>query len=132
MTDRPPNAASVALVRDGRVLLIARACPSFAGYWTLPGGRIEPGETAEAAAAREVFEEMGIAVAHPMALMRMDATPEWRLGVFVATEFSGSVVPSDEIAQWRWVAPEQATTMKVTPGLGAVLAAALRAVPPFH
>ena len=51
MTDRIPCAG--ALVRDdaGRLLLVLRAHPPAAGTWSLPGGRIEPGESAEALTA---------------------------------------------------------------------------------
>ena len=46
---RPPNAASVALIDRDRVLLIQRARKPYFGMWSLPGGRLEPGETAEQA-----------------------------------------------------------------------------------
>ena len=42
------------------MLLIERAKGALAGYWSLPGGHIEPGETARAAALREVREETGV------------------------------------------------------------------------
>jgi 8-oxo-dGTP diphosphatase len=56
----PRAGASAALFRDGKVLLIKRSTAPFAGLWSLPGGLIEPGETAEAAARREVREETGL------------------------------------------------------------------------
>ena len=59
---RPPNAASVALINGDRVLLIQRARNPWRGMWSLPGGRLEPGETAEEAAGREVREEVGLTV----------------------------------------------------------------------
>jgi 8-oxo-dGTP diphosphatase len=54
--------AAVALVdRDGRVLLAARPeGKSMAGLWEFPGGKVEPGETPEAALMRELHEELGI------------------------------------------------------------------------
>lgn len=50
------------LRRDGRVLLVQRGRPPLEGAWNLPGGKIEPGETPAATAAREVLEETGIAI----------------------------------------------------------------------
>jgi 8-oxo-dGTP diphosphatase len=56
----PRCAASAAIFRDGSVLLIERAKGALKGRWSLPGGHIEPGETARAAAVREVREETGV------------------------------------------------------------------------
>lgn len=57
----------VALLRDGShglELLAARRIepPALAGGWELPGGKVDPGETAEQAAHREIDEELGIAI----------------------------------------------------------------------
>jgi ADP-ribose pyrophosphatase YjhB (NUDIX family) len=56
----PRCGASAAVFRDGAVLLIERAKGALKGLWSLPGGHIEPGETARAAAVREVHEETGV------------------------------------------------------------------------
>ena len=54
--------SAVALIdRDGRVLLAQRPeGKSMAGLWEFPGGKVEPGETPEAALIRELHEELGI------------------------------------------------------------------------
>ncbi|MEV4785545.1 NUDIX domain-containing protein [Streptomyces tuirus] len=50
-----------ALVEDGRLLAARRSAPvELAGRWELPGGKVEPGETAAAALARELREELGV------------------------------------------------------------------------
>ncbi|WP_055563641.1 NUDIX domain-containing protein [Streptomyces atriruber] len=52
----------VVLTGDRQVLLIERDWPPFKGYWALPGGHIDPGESARTAAARELLEETGVEV----------------------------------------------------------------------
>jgi 8-oxo-dGTP diphosphatase len=58
----PRAAASAAVFRDDEVLLVQRGRGAALGRWSLPGGKIEPGETAAAAAIREVKEETTIDV----------------------------------------------------------------------
>jgi 8-oxo-dGTP diphosphatase len=61
----PPVVACVgAVVQDatGRLLLIRRGHDPHAGLWSLPGGRVEPGESLEEAVRREVREETGLLV----------------------------------------------------------------------
>jgi len=45
---------------DNKILLIKRNTPPFMGYWALPGGRMDPGETVEQTVIREVREETGL------------------------------------------------------------------------
>ena len=57
-----PQAASVIVLRRDSVLMVERARPPFQGLWSFPGGRSESGETVEATARRELFEETGLTV----------------------------------------------------------------------
>ncbi len=58
--------AAVLTQPDGRVLLAQRPPgKAYAGYWEFPGGKVEPGEALEAALARELHEELGIAITPP-------------------------------------------------------------------
>ena len=123
-----PNAASVALVNRGRVLLIQRAKPPYHGLWTLPGGRLEAGEDAVSAAARETREELGLAVFALRAVTRLTlgGAGEFLLQVFATEAFEGEIVPSSEITDYRWVDGDRVAAMEVTPHLPEVIERALR------
>ena len=58
----PRPAASAIIFRSASVLIVERGKGAMPGTWSLPGGHIEPGEKAREAAARELFEETGLAV----------------------------------------------------------------------
>lgn len=64
-TRRPVDVAvGVLIAPDGAFLLTSRPPGKvYAGYWEFPGGKVEPGETVEAALARELHEELGIDIA---------------------------------------------------------------------
>lgn len=57
-----PCVGAVVLDGGGRLLLIQRGHAPSAGLWSVPGGRVEPGETLAEAAVREVREETGLVV----------------------------------------------------------------------
>jgi 8-oxo-dGTP diphosphatase len=59
----PKIAATAIIQRQGRVLLIRRAGEVGHGLWSMPGGYVDRGEPAEAAAVREAWEETGLEVA---------------------------------------------------------------------
>jgi 8-oxo-dGTP diphosphatase len=96
-----------ALVRDG-LLLAARRTepPHLAGGWELPGGRVEPGETDEAAVVRELREELGADV-----VVGLRVGGDWPLGpflmrVWLVTLAPGSPEPAplEEHDALRWLA----------------------------
>ena len=119
-------AASVAIVRKDDLLLIQRNRPPSEGLWTLPGGRMEPGETAEQCAEREVREEMGLAVfaLRPLRKLRHG---QFELQVFATQAYDGEIVPDPaEVRAWGWVKPHRLASLRTTPGLGEVVEAAFR------
>ncbi|MGN6487511.1 MAG: NUDIX hydrolase [Devosia sp.] len=126
--DSAANAASVALLHRHQVLLIQRARAPWHGAWTLPGGRLEPGETPEACAAREVEEELGLRVfgLRPLAQLRLGDAQQFRLQVFGTEAFEGEITPSDEIAAYRWVRAGGESALRTTPHLSEVLERAFR------
>lgn len=126
MTDDLPNAASVAIVREGKVLLIKRAYAPYQHLWTLPGGRIEPGETIEHCAAREIAEEVGLTIRNhrPVMVQALGQDGAFRLAVFATRDFSGQVRASDEVADHRWMDPSALIALRTTSRLDDVLARA--------
>src|SRR5690606_19031982 len=120
---RTPNAASVALIHRDKVLLIQRNRKPYFGMWSLPGGRLEPGETPESAAQREVQEEVGLYCFRLMPIRRMYLGDDGQfvLQVFATEGFEGEIVTSDEVSDWRWVRLDELYGLTTTPGLGGVL-----------
>ncbi|MDQ3963738.1 MAG: NUDIX domain-containing protein [Actinomycetota bacterium] len=97
-------------MKDGRVLAIKRG-PGvlLPGYWTLPSGRIERGETQRAALIREIDEELGLAVA-PIAKVWECPTDDgaWKLHWWTAAMRTDQLFPDEnEVAETRWVTPEE-------------------------
>ncbi len=106
---RVQAAGGVVVADDGQVLLVHR--PRY-DDWTLPKGKLDPGETFEAAALREVLEETGL----HCRLGRELAASEYRDGKnrpkvvrywLMAVE-SGEFEPNDEVDEVRWLAPDEA------------------------
>jgi 8-oxo-dGTP pyrophosphatase MutT (NUDIX family) len=121
-------AASVALLRGPEVLLIERVKPPYAAHWTLPGGRLEPGESPEQCAIREIGEELGLTVSGLRPVLTMMVSPDFpsRLCVFATRQFAGTMAPSDEIATWRWLLPAAIGQLRTTPRLAEVVERAIR------
>lgn len=115
------NAASVALFSDEKVLLIKRALPPYAGYWTLPGGRRLPRESAELCAKREIFEELGIHLDELIAVDRFGASKDFVLQIFAARWNETKLSLNHEIADWRLITLEELALLKTTPHLAGIL-----------
>jgi len=121
-----PFAASVALLRRTDLLLIQRNRAPSEGLWTLPGGRLEAGETAEQCAIREIKEELALAVfaLRPVTVLRHR---QFQLQVFATQAFEGEITPDPaEVRAWRFVRPQQLSGLKTTPGLADVVQAVFR------
>lgn len=106
-TFKPSELAVLTFVRDsGSILLIRKLRGLGAGKINAPGGRIEPGETAEDAARRETEEEVGLSVGtlHHMARLHFAFVDGYtlRVEVFVTDDYSGTPVRTDE-ADPLWV-----------------------------
>jgi len=108
----PRCGASAAIFRDEAVLLIERAKGALKGRWSLPGGHIEPGETARAAAVREVREETGVEAdlhglvdVHDVILRRPDGTllAHYLIAVFCGRWRAGEASAGSDASAARFV-----------------------------
>ena len=125
-----PVECAGAVVRDeaGRLLLVRRGRPPAAGLWSLPGGRIEAGETPAQAAAREVREETGLDVEIGAVLITaIVGDGMFRVQDFAAKVVGGELHAGDDAAEVRWVDEAELAGLPLTPGLLDALAGAAQA-----
>jgi mutator protein MutT len=110
---------AVVLREDGAVLLVRRARPPAVGSWTLPGGKVEDGETAEAAIAREVLEETGLRVDVGPILETLVLEREgfaYRIVDYACrTSDETEPVAADDVSAARWVLPDEWPDLGLTP-----------------
>lgn len=129
----PVPAASIAVFRDGQVLLAQRSKAPLEGVWSLPGGRVEPGEKVREAALRELKEETGISarilgVADVADVIMREDNGSLR-AQFVITAFyglwtGGNAQPDSDCMGVDWVWPDELGNRRMTEGTVDVIARA--------
>jgi 8-oxo-dGTP diphosphatase len=107
----------------GRLLVIRRGHAPAVGLWSVPGGRVEPGESDALAVARELLEETGLTVvptAHAGVVLRAAPSGD----NYEIHDYDCSVVgdPSmaaaaDDAADLRWVGRSELAALQLTEGL---------------
>ncbi len=132
----PRAAVSAAIFRDGRVLLVKRGRAPAAGLWSLPGGHIEPGETAAAAVERELREETGISAKIDGVAAIKDVVQQNDRGdvifhrviiVFHGAWVSGEATAGDDAEAVAWVNRDRLKDLPVTEGLAEIIVRAEKA-----
>ena len=109
---------------DGRLLLVRRGQEPAKGAWSVPGGRVEPGESDAEATAREVLEETAVVVR----VGRLAGGVEWDApggGVYVIRDYlcrpesTGPTVvrAGDDADQAAWFTPAELRALETSPGL---------------
>ena len=131
---RPQLAVSAAIFRDGKVLLVRRARSPGKGFYSLPGGRVEFGESLHQAIAREVDEETGLKIDIVGLAGWREVLPSagggghYVIMSFAAHWRANEPVLNDEHDDFKWLAPDALGDLKLTGGLPEVLEAAERLI----
>jgi ADP-ribose pyrophosphatase YjhB (NUDIX family) len=129
----PRLGVSACVWRDGSVLLIRRAKPPLAGVWSLPGGHVDPGETALEAAHRELHEETGVTagLTHLVGLydiIRRDdrdrLTVHYAIACYAGLWLAGEPRAGDDALAPRWTEPGRFSGMTFAPNVAEAIARA--------
>jgi len=133
-SSHPQLAVSAAIFRDGKILLVRRARSPAKGFYSLPGGRVEFGETLHAALHREVEEETALRIEIAGLAGWREVLPgtggggggHYLIMSFAARWSAGEVILNEELDDFRWLAPDGLGDLMLTGGLPEVIQAAWR------
>lgn len=127
---RPLVGVGALIFRRDRVLMAQRGKEPLKGWWSLPGGALELGESLEAAVCREVLEETGLEV-RPLKLFEVferimrDASgvPEYHYVLidYVCRVTGGKLFPGDDVSAVEWVRRRDLPSLRITEGTLAVI-----------
>jgi 8-oxo-dGTP diphosphatase len=129
---RPQLAVSGAIFRNGKVLLVRRARSPGKGFYSLPGGRVEFGESLHAALHREVDEETALRIEIAGLAGWREVLPSTGGGghyvimSFAARWIANEPVLNEEHDDFKWLTPDGLSGLKLTGGLVEVIEAARR------
>lgn len=132
--NRPQLAVSAAIFRAGKVLLVRRAHSPASGFYSLPGGRVEYGESLHTALAREVDEEtrlkieIGGLAGWREVLPGASSSGHYVIMSFAARWVAGEPVLNEEHDDFKWLEPAAFGDLKLTGGLLEVVEAARRLI----
>jgi acetyl-CoA carboxylase carboxyl transferase subunit beta len=118
-------AGAVIVDSDGRILLVLRRNEPSRGCWSVPGGRVEKGESLEVAARREVFEETGLTaeIGNELGVVQqqyVDSSGQravLEIHDFAAVITGGELAAGDDALDVRWHSRSDAGATQLTPGL---------------
>lgn len=121
----PRPAVSAIIIKDKKLLLVKRGCEPNLGKWSLPGGSIEPGETARKAIAREVLEETSLVIKPENVATVYDVIQRdngeikfhYVIICFFTSIVSGELKADSDAADARWIAFDDLETYNTTSGL---------------
>jgi len=122
---RPEVCVGAIAVDDGRLLMVRRGHGPGSGEWSVPGGRVEPGETLAEAVVREVREETGLeAVCGPLVgwVERIGSDHHFVILDFAATVLDpGEPHAGGDAAEAAWIPLEELGGLRLVEGLAEFL-----------
>jgi len=132
---RPVLGVGGILLDGDRVLMVERGKEPLKGWWSLPGGGVETGETLEQAVCRELREETGLKV-EPLGLFELferimrdgDGAPEYHyvLADYVCAVTGGTLCAGDDVSRVEWVRRRDLNKLQITEGTLGVIEKAFR------
>ena len=113
---------SALVISDDEILMIRRGLPPYVGAWSLPGGKLNWGETIHDALRREVLEETGLTVRlGSLAGVVESIDPHGAFHYVILDYFAevagGDLRPGDDVTDVQWVSLDRVTQLETTPGL---------------
>jgi 8-oxo-dGTP diphosphatase len=126
----PQLAVSAAIFRDGNILLVRRARSPAKGFYSLPGGRVEFGETLHRALHREIDEETALKIEIAGLAGWREVVPgeagggHFLIMSFAARWIAGEVALNDELDDFKWLPPDALSDLQLTGGLQEVIQSA--------
>jgi ADP-ribose pyrophosphatase YjhB (NUDIX family) len=116
--------------RNGSILLVERGGAPLKGYWSLPGGLVETGESLDEAVRREVLEETGLRV-KPVEMLGIferiirdvkgRAEYHYVLADYICKVVGGTLKAGDDVARVEWVTRARLGDFQMTEGTQAVI-----------
>ena len=118
----PVIGVGAVVIHKNKILLVKRKNPPSIGLWTIPGGKVKPGEKMKAAVKRETLEETGITIncgeiIHVFEVIEYEKPDNLKFHYiiidYLAEYLSGSVMPGDDADDAGWFSAQELTSMRL-------------------